>query len=200
MHVTGGQGAPGFLLQKADWKQWQFHWAEWDVSAMSSGALLPATSSSPSFLGTYTGNFPNPIKTLSNPNLSFNYHTFREFNDFNDYEPGDIGDVYYYPYEEGPLQTTGYTTMRMQEIWNGWNEFKKVYDAFEITKTAYNIDKTNYNIDYDFTLKQRLDFFRNILETKKSVPVRPCKPTFPILFFGFNLVWDSTTVATFSAD
>lgn len=100
--VPAAIGAPSFSLVRAEFTNFQFQWSEWDVSSMPSGAFLPAVSQAPSYLGTYTGNFPNPIKTLTIPNVVFNNYPFRQFDDPSEYIPGDLGNVGFYQTRKGP--------------------------------------------------------------------------------------------------
>lgn len=101
--VPAAIGAPAISLIRAEFTNFQMQWAEWDVSAMPSGGFLPNTSTSPSFLGTYVGNFPNPIQKLSNPNIVFNSYTFQHFGDPEANAPGDIGLVGFYQVQPGPF-------------------------------------------------------------------------------------------------
>jgi hypothetical protein len=70
---------------------------------MPSGGFLPKVSTTPSFLGTYTNNFPNPIQKLSIPNIVFNSYSFANYDDPLARMPGDIGDIGTYQVEEGPF-------------------------------------------------------------------------------------------------
>ena len=62
--TTSAAKVPAFKLAKlGTFAKIQLHWAEWDKSAMTSGAFLPASTLTPLFLGTYvaTKPYPNPI-------------------------------------------------------------------------------------------------------------------------------------------
>jgi len=63
---------------------------------MPSGGFLPNTSVAPSYLGTYVGNFPNPIKSLTIFNIVYNNYSFSHYPDPAEYAPGDIGKVAFY--------------------------------------------------------------------------------------------------------
>ena len=75
---------------------------------MPSGGFIPQTSVSPSYLGTYTDNFPNPIKTTSIANIVVGDYEFRRFDNPEDDIPGNIGEIGFYNIDmEGPWLNTG---------------------------------------------------------------------------------------------
>jgi hypothetical protein len=78
---------------------------------MTGGAFLPATTTSPVFLGTYlsTSPYPNPIGTPSSgtyAGFNANTLTFFEEKDPSVYPPGDFDVLAYYPYLTGPFKDT----------------------------------------------------------------------------------------------
>ena len=162
-------------------------WSEWDVSAMPNGGFLPKTSQSPSYLGSYTGNFPNPIQSLSTPNMVYNNYMFGQYDDPETNAPGDIGKVGYYNTDPGPFKYTSVIQMDFWQMEQEWNSYKKNYADFNMIKMEYEKNKEDYNTAYMFNKLQKGDFFRSFLEKKMVVPDRPCKPTLPITFDGLLL-------------
>ena len=64
--TNAGMGAPGFMLAKADFSNFQLQWNEWQTTTLSnlnSGAgFMHPTGVDKTWMGTYTVNtFPNPI-------------------------------------------------------------------------------------------------------------------------------------------
>jgi hypothetical protein len=78
---------------------------------MPSGGFLPSVSAAPSYLGTYVGNFPNPIQGLSIPNIVYNNYPFAKYDNPEANAPGDIGKVGFYQTAKGPFQYTGVVSM-----------------------------------------------------------------------------------------
>ena len=76
---------------------------------MGSGGFLPATSSSPAFIGSYEANtYPNPIEAVTPPNSlgvgwTINTKTVTEEANPELRQAGDIGDVKFFSELEGPF-------------------------------------------------------------------------------------------------
>jgi hypothetical protein len=94
-------------MTKAEYQTFQLNWVEFDVGVMSAGAVLPASSISPFWIGDYStieGPFLNPLTKTGISNWVEQTKTFATYNDPNDLIPGTIGDIVYYPYYDGPSQ------------------------------------------------------------------------------------------------
>jgi hypothetical protein len=61
--VAANKGAPTVQLKDSTKSSFNFQWIEWQADALTS--ILPATNAAPLWLGTYTGSWPNPIKTFT---------------------------------------------------------------------------------------------------------------------------------------
>lgn len=189
MTAAAGIGAPSFVLTHADWTVWQFQWSEWDNSAMTAGAFLPATSVTPAFLGTYTASaYPNPIKAASTAiaGLTVNALSFAEESDPATRIPGDIGDVAYFSTAAGPYQYTGKHTVAYAAIWDEYMNFKSRFDAYNTAIGAYNTLKDNYNSINAFNA-QRTDPLRAVLQAPQPLPIKPCPPDVPGQYAGLKL-------------
>ena len=112
-------GAPGFELVKADMRDFQFQWIEFDTSVMVNGAVLPSVSASPYFMGSYSsyqGTFLNPLTTAGLTGFPQQSSTFREFNDPRLAIPGQIGNYTYYPSYDGPYSTKQVSTINSEQV------------------------------------------------------------------------------------
>lgn len=167
---------------------------------MPSGGFLPSVSQSPSFLGTYSGNFPNPIQKLSTPNIVFNSYSFQHFADPQANAPGDIGLVGFYQTQPGPFQYNGVSSLSFWQMEQDWKSFQTEYNSYNSAKATYVALKDIWNTAYMFNQFQKQDFFRSFLEPKKVVPQRPCKPTLPVQFKGLTLKIEPTWFTSFTAD
>lgn len=98
------------------------HWVEWDRHAMGSGAFLPATTASPNFIGNYDVSkpFPNPLKSNGAWASSPIVPIMEANGDPSVNIPGDVGDIVYYPYQEGPFQTSQTSTMSFAILENSY--------------------------------------------------------------------------------
>jgi hypothetical protein len=99
--------APAFKLTQSDFTDFQMQWSEWDNTAMTTGAFLPAVDPSPQFIGAYSAAkpWPNPVTQAGLTNWPATpLMPILESGGNPAYTiPGDIGLVSYYPYQTGPF-------------------------------------------------------------------------------------------------
>lgn len=114
-------------LVKADYTNYQMHWVEWDKQAMTAGAFLPDTESSPAFIGNYvvTKPYPNPLKSVQTGTAPWTVNpissNLESGGDPSVAIPGDIGNIVYYPFQEGPFMTSSTATMSFAILENNYN-------------------------------------------------------------------------------
>lgn len=200
--VAATKGAPGVALDTtALWTKYQFQWVEWDSEAMTGNMILNTSSSTPAFLGAYSGQWPNPMKTWTVAGVSSALQasavvpiTSNAAMPF----PGSIGDINFYPSEAGPYKYTNLQT------WD-YGQLKMEYDAYNVVKSAYNTRLLAYNKlkdEYNLALKEEkarvADLFRAAITPPTSIPDRPCKPDHIAAYTGPKMVWSTATTA-FSA-
>lgn len=68
--VAEGKGAPSFKINSASFVQFNFHWVEFETSALNS--IVPNSSETTTFnLGNVVGKWPYPIKTYTQTSLEY---------------------------------------------------------------------------------------------------------------------------------
>lgn len=177
-------------MVKADYTELQFQWSEWDVTAMTTGAFLPAVSITPAFLGTYTAfTFPNPLKTAGTTITDFpvNPVTFAEETEPYTRMAGDVGDLVYYSNFAGIYKETAAYLVPYAIISDEYQIFRDRFTAFETAKTAYNALKATYDAAIDYQTLKSSDPLRSALQAPTELPTRPCPPDVPTGYAGIDL-------------
>lgn len=146
---------------------------------MVNGAVLPAVSTSPFYLGSYPsfqGVYLNPLTSTGLSGFPEQSSTFRQFNDPRLSIPGQIGNYTYYPTYEGPYSNKQKSTINSEIVQIDYNYLTTIYNDYKAKNQTYHSLRHNF-IFYATREQQRLsDSFLFLFEKADVIPTRPCAP------------------------
>lgn len=193
-------------MKLADWQYFQLQWIEWSGSSIPTSKLLPATSTTPLFVGNYNSSwqFPNPIKTLkvTNGGTELGVDNTPTFVDKNkrawNVSPGEL---LYFPNRAGPYQNTATAKKDYNEIKALVDEYNMMSREYNIAVTAHNKLATKYNSMVTKEKARRASPFKLMTEAPWPVPQVPCLTkinpgSWATDWFGRKMITASQTFAT----
>jgi hypothetical protein len=114
---------------------------------MTGGSVLPETSTTPFWLGSYptiSGPYINPLSRTGITNWNENTLAYLSFLDPSQKIPGDIGDLTYYPSFTNPWKSSFAMTMSYPPISESYSALKSEYAAYNTTLADYNTKKEQF--------------------------------------------------------